>query len=93
MLSLSPYCQLVAVWIEEVKAPAAREAEDLAHDAATLRFDGGEGFKDKMLRADYPTTRIITGGEKLWAHQRARVEAAFDAPLHEQYVSREATIA
>lgn len=44
----------------------------------------------KGLRADYPTTRIITGGEKLWAHQRARVEAAFEAPLHEQYGSREA---
>src|SRR5687768_2433391 len=27
---VAPYCQLVAVWIEELKAPPAREAEDLA---------------------------------------------------------------
>src|SRR5262245_56095920 len=33
----TPYCQLVAVWIEKVEAPAAREAEDLPHDAAALR--------------------------------------------------------
>src|SRR6185436_7324364 len=32
-LSVAPYCQLVAVRIEKVEAPAARKAEDFAHDA------------------------------------------------------------
>lgn len=45
---------------------------------------------ERGLKADYPSGRIITGGEKLWSHQRERVEAAFAAPVHEQYGSREA---
>ncbi|HEX4934190.1 MAG TPA: hypothetical protein VFV33_13465, partial [Gemmatimonadaceae bacterium] len=44
---------------------------------------------DRGLRADYPTHRIVTGGEKLWGHQRARVEQAFAVPVHERYGSRE----
>lgn len=41
------------------------------------------------LTASYPTHRIVTGAEKLWPAQRARIERAFSAPVHEQYGSRE----
>lgn len=41
------------------------------------------------LRAAYPVHRIVTGAEKLWPAQRARIEQAFSCPVHEQYGSRE----
>jgi len=41
------------------------------------------------IRATYPTRRVVTGAEKLWPHQRTRVEAAFAAPVHERYGSRD----
>ena len=41
------------------------------------------------LRAPYPSRRVVTGAEKLWPQQRARVEAAFAAPVHERYGSRD----
>lgn len=44
---------------------------------------------DRQLRASYPTRRIVTGGEKLWPHQRERVTRVFRAPVHERYGSRE----
>jgi phenylacetate-CoA ligase len=45
---------------------------------------------ERGLRAGYPTDRIVTGAEKLWPHQRARIEQVFDARVHERYGSREA---
>ncbi len=41
------------------------------------------------IQADYPSGRIITGAEKLWPAQRARIEAAFPVPVHERYGSRD----
>ena len=41
------------------------------------------------LRATYPSRCLVTGAEKLWPAQRARIEAAFPVPVHEQYGSRE----
>lgn len=41
------------------------------------------------LTAPYPVRRLVTGAEKLWPAQRARIAQAFAAPLHEQYGSRE----
>jgi phenylacetate-CoA ligase len=41
------------------------------------------------LTATYPARRLVTGAEKLWPAQRARIQQAFAAPLHEQYGSRE----
>lgn len=41
------------------------------------------------LTARYPLRRIVTGAEKLWPQQRARVEQAFASPVHERYGSRE----
>lgn len=44
---------------------------------------------DRGIRASYPSRRVVTGGEKLWPSQRTRVEAAFSAPVHERYGSRD----
>ena len=64
-------------------APSALVAYASALDAlATTLLERG-------LRATYPSTRIVTGAEKLWPQQRARVEAAFAAPVHERYGSRD----
>ncbi|MEP7380618.1 MAG: hypothetical protein ABI910_02975 [Gemmatimonadota bacterium] len=53
-------------------------------------LDGMAGaLLDHSIRATYPTRRVITGAEKLWSAQRARVEAAFAAPVHERYGSRD----
>lgn len=44
---------------------------------------------ERGLRAAYPSRAVITGAEKLWAHQRVHVEAVFRAPVFERYGSRE----
>lgn len=64
-------------------APSAIVAYASALDAmaGTLLENG--------IRADYPTRRVVTGAEKLWDAQRARIEAAFAAPVHERYGSRD----
>lgn len=64
-------------------APTAMVAYASALDAlATTLLERG-------MRASYPTARIVTGAEKLWPAQRARVESAFPAPVHERYGSRD----
>ncbi|MEO7962596.1 MAG: hypothetical protein ABIT38_01660 [Gemmatimonadaceae bacterium] len=45
---------------------------------------------ERGLTASYPTTRIVTGAEKLWPQQRAHIEQAFPVPVHEQYGGRDA---
>ncbi|MCC6927906.1 MAG: phenylacetate--CoA ligase family protein [Gemmatimonadaceae bacterium] len=67
----------------ERQAPTCLVAYASALDAlaSTLLANG--------LTAHYPTRRIVTGAEKLWPQQRARVEQAFSAPVHERYGSRE----
>lgn len=44
---------------------------------------------ERGLSASYPQGRIVTGAEKLWPQQRARIERAFPVPVHERYGSRE----
>lgn len=44
---------------------------------------------ERGLEAAYPQRRIVTGAEKLWPQQRARIERAFSVPVHERYGSRE----
>lgn len=44
---------------------------------------------ERGMAADYPQHRIVTGAEKLWPQQRARIERAFPVPVHERYGSRE----
>lgn len=64
-------------------APTALVAYASALDAlATTLLDRG-------MHASYPSGRIITGAEKLWPAQRARIESAFSAPVHERYGSRD----
>lgn len=48
-----------------------------------------ETLLDRGMHADYPSGCIITGAEKLWPAQRARIESAFSAPVHERYGSRD----
>jgi phenylacetate-CoA ligase len=40
-------------------------------------------------RPGYPTRCAVTGAEKLFAEQRARIEQAFGRPVHERYGSRD----
>jgi phenylacetate-CoA ligase len=40
-------------------------------------------------RPRYPTRCAVTGAEKLFAEQRARIERAFGRPVHERYGSRD----
>jgi phenylacetate-CoA ligase len=44
---------------------------------------------ERGLKPAYPSRCCITGGEKLWPHQRDRVMRAFGRPVHERYGSRE----
>lgn len=41
------------------------------------------------LRPSYPRRAIVTGAEKLHAHQRATVHAVFGRPVHERYGGRD----
>ncbi|MEO6445866.1 MAG: hypothetical protein ABIZ91_16835 [Gemmatimonadaceae bacterium] len=63
--------------------PASIVAYASALDAlATVLLERG-------LTANYPVHRIVTGAEKLWPAQRARIERAFPVAVHERYGSRE----
>ena len=70
-----------------------RQMESFRPSAIVAYASALDGMAGTLLaegiRADYPTRRVITGAEKLWAPQRARVEAAFAAPVHERYGSRD----
>ncbi|MGQ0764471.1 MAG: hypothetical protein ACT4OZ_02280 [Gemmatimonadota bacterium] len=46
-------------------------------------------LREDGVVASYPTGRIITGAEKLWADQRALIESVFSVPVHERYGSRD----
>ena len=41
-------------------------------------------------KPSYPTTCLVTGGEKLWSRHRRLIEEAFGRPVHERYGSRDA---
>jgi len=49
-----------------------------------------EALERAGLRPSYPTHALVTGAEKLFAHQRAAVERVFAAPVHERYGGRDA---
>lgn len=48
-----------------------------------------EHILEKGYRPRYPTRCAVTGAEKLFAEQRARIERAFGRPVHERYGSRD----
>jgi phenylacetate-CoA ligase len=56
-------------------------ASALASLAEELRAAG--------LRPSYPTRALVTGGEKLYDHQRALIAEVFGKPVHERYGSRD----
>ncbi|HKG23568.1 MAG TPA: hypothetical protein VKC34_16830, partial [Blastocatellia bacterium] len=47
-------------------------------------------IKDRGYRPNYPSSCLITGGEKLLPHHRQVIESVFDPPVYERYGSRDA---
>lgn len=48
-----------------------------------------EYLLDHNIKPTYPSHSLITGGEKLLASQRTKVQDAFGMPVHERYGSRD----
>jgi phenylacetate-coenzyme A ligase PaaK-like adenylate-forming protein len=62
--------------------------------ACMIAYAGAAGalaeyILERGYHARYPTHSLITGAEKLLAHHRQAIEAAFDAPVHERYGGRD----